>query len=49
MDGPRYIHNRGDIMYAVPLYAPSSGRGARVAPAPEGLASKPAKLDPPTA
>jgi hypothetical protein len=49
MDGPRYMHNRGDIMYAVSLYAVSLwARGTR-APPPERYASKAVRLGLPTA
>jgi hypothetical protein len=38
MKGPRYMHNRGDIMYAVSFCTPvSSGTGGTPRPGPRGL------------
>jgi hypothetical protein len=49
MDGPRYMHNRGDIMCAVSLVRGLVRDGRHASAWPEGLSSKPLKLDPPTA
>jgi hypothetical protein len=45
MKGPRYMHNRGDIMYAVSFVRGLVRDGRHASARPEGLGSKPLKLD----